>query len=164
MKSLRLALLFALGLPAQAGAAEFYVLDLGDGDAVVIEPAQITSTPDGNKLVDLDRVDGLINSVDITKVEIDCAGSRWNVISEILYGLDDRQATDKTSLNDKGWSSIPDGSKAKDFLDVICNWPNIPTNKDLEIEAADVWEMSKRTAQALVRMEQEDEQKKGDGN
>ena len=163
MKSLRLALLLGLGLPAPASAAEFYVLDIGDGDATVIEPAQITSTPNGHKLVDLDRVDGLINSVDISKVEIDCAGSRWNVISEILYGLDDRQSVDKTSLNDKGWTSIPDGSKAKEFLGFICNWPNVPTNKDLEIEAADVWDMSKRAAQALDRMEQEDNQK-GGGN
>lgn len=161
MTPIRLALLLALGFPMPAAAAEFYLLDLDDGEATFIEPAQIAEMPGGHKLVDINRADGIIFSVDISKVEVDCGGSRWNVLSEILYDLDDHQATDKTSLNDKGWVSIPDGSKAKDFLDAICNWPNVPADPDRHIEAADVWDMSKRAAQALSQMEQEKEQKDG---
>jgi len=159
----RLAFLLALTLPLPAAAADFYVLEIGDGDATVIEPAQITQTPDGHKMVDIDRVDGLIDSVDISKVEVDCAGSRWTVISEVLYGLDDHTSLDKTTLNDKGWTAIPDGSSAKEFIDVICNWPNVPADDNRKLEAADVWDMSKRAAQILAEMERENEQK-GGGN
>jgi len=125
-----------VGAASQAAAADFYPFGAADQNALVlIEPDKIQVTSEGHKIVALNVVtvddlgDGApsMATLDTTTVEVDCAQSRWKVLSEYLYGTlsPTSESTDKTSSNPSGWQDLPAKGLLQSYRTFACKWPKV---------------------------------------
>lgn len=139
----------ALVCAGAANATTFYLLALEDDESelTVTEPAAFTDPSPGHRRAALIVLDAF-GSVDITTIELDCAGRTFTVISETLHRSDGELVTDKTAQNQTGWRDIPPTSRLEQDRATICGWPQTRDDK-LEVYGPDFWTLSKKLMRAL---------------
>lgn len=136
-------------LAAGAQAAEFYLLDIHDGDASVIAPAEIVDLGGGHRTAVLNVVQSLTNALDATKFEADCTSPQWRILSEAWYDLSgELTQLDKSHLNEQGWKAISEGTVAMSIYRFVCNWPNVSEPAE-KFEDVDIWALARRMVPAL---------------
>lgn len=147
--------LVALGaLLSPAQAADFYVLDLHDGSASLVQPAEIGDLGGGHKVAVIYRVSEF-SLLHIDKIEYDCNSPQQMLISEIMHDLTGSLApTDKTALAGTEWKPLTDGTVAMHFRTFVCEWPNVRELPE-KMEDADIWALSKRVVPILQDMQME---------
>jgi hypothetical protein len=139
----------ALLSTATAHAADFYLLSVYDGTASIVRPEEITDIGGGHKVAVLNNVNALSNSIDASKLELDCATPQWKPISEFFYDIDGTaEPLDKTHLSKPEWRSIPAGSLAMVFHTFVCRWPT-PSETAEKLEDVDIRSLARRIAPNL---------------
>lgn len=142
MKPWKAIFVFLVGTATPAAAAEFYIFTMDEISALIIEPNAIATTGDGHRIAEISRVSGGFGTrlLDTTRMEMDCAGSRWRTISELLYDLssEDKSPIDKTHLSGTTWGAVPEKTVAKEMMDFVCAWPQAELAKDATFSAPDI--------------------------
>ncbi len=152
-----------LELSRSAQAADFYVFNGSKAyEMVVVEVGEIQISANETRIASLWFVTvGMSQSLDVSKVEMDCRSPRFRVIAETLFDgfRPTARQIDKTGQNSKDWQLVGDGSLFKKYWTAVCVWPNVDGQSTM-MHSPDIWTITKAAADFLWDAKAKDEEQK----